>query len=353
MEKYTFDFELLKKLCLANGVSGFEDEVRDIIKDEILLFCDSVMTDAAGNLLAFKKGGATPSEKLMICAHMDEVGFCVKHINDDGTLLVDEVGMVTPIMPSKRVTIGNGKIPGVIGSKPVHLSGKSDGIPSIRDIFIDIGARDKKDAESMDVFGQYAAFESDFCEFGDGLIKAKALDDRIGCAIMCMLARTALPCDVYFAFTVGEEIGGTGAAAAAYRISPDVCLVLEGTTASDLAGITEENAVCRIGGGPVSPFIDRGTMYDSEIYSAIRAIADKNGIPCQSKTKIAGGTDARNIAKSKGGIRVGALSLACRYIHTPSSVAAKCDMQNMLELSALFINEFARGIRYTGIQFMR
>lgn len=344
MEKNVFDFELLKKLCLADGVSGFEDEVRDIIKEEILPFCDDVMTDAAGNLLAFKKGRVTPQKKLMICAHMDEVGFCVKHINDDGTLLVDEVGMATTIMPAKRVAIGERKIPGVIGSKPVHLSGKSDGIPSIRDIFIDIGARDAHDAQSMDVFGKYAAFQSDFCEFGDGLIKAKALDDRVGCAIMCMLARTDLPCDVYFAFTVGEEIGGTGASAAAYRTDPDVCLVLEGTTASDLAGITDENAVCRVGLGPVSPFMDRGTMYDGEIYSAIRNIADKNAIPCQSKTKIAGGTDARNIAKSKNGVKVGALSLACRYIHTPSSVASKRDMQNMLELSARFLEQFARGI---------
>ena len=344
MERGAFDFELLKKLCLANGVSGFEDEVRDIIKDEILPFCDDVMTDAAGNLLAFKKGRVCTGKKLMLCAHMDEVGFCVKHINDDGTLLVDEVGMVTPIMPSKRVMIGKRRIPGVIGSKPVHLSGKSDGVPSIRDIFIDIGAHDKADAESMDVFGEYAAFESDFCEFGNGLIKAKALDDRIGCAIMCELAKTELDCDVYFAFTVGEEIGGVSAAAATYRIDPDICLVLEGTTASDLSGITDENAVCRAGFGPVSPFMDRGTMYDGEIYSFIRSIAEKNGIPCQTKTKIAGGTDARNIAKAKNGVKVGALSLACRYIHTPSSVASKRDMQNMLELSSLFISEFARGL---------
>ena len=111
MERGASDFELLKKLCLANGVSGFEDEVRDIIKDEILPFCDDVMTDAAGNLLAFKKGRVCTGKKLMLCAHMDEVGFCVKHINDDGTLLVDEVGMVTPIMPSKRVMIGKRRIP--------------------------------------------------------------------------------------------------------------------------------------------------------------------------------------------------------------------------------------------------
>lgn len=335
MRNVDFDLDLLKKLCLADGVSGYEDEVRDMIISEIKDFCDEVCIDALGNVLAFKRGAKQHKKRLMLCAHMDEVGFAVKYVNDDGTLLVDEVGMNTSIMPSKRVRIGKAKIPGVIGAKPVHLSGSDNKPLSIHDIFIDIGARDKADAQSMELFGEYAAFDSDFCEFGNRLVKAKALDDRIGCAVMCLITKCRLEYDMFFAFTVGEELGGVGASAAAQRIKPDICLVLEGTTASDLALTDEKDKVCRLGNGPVAPFMDGGTAYDYELYTGIRKLAESFGIACQTKEKIAGGTDARNIQRCAGGIRTAALSLPCRYIHTPTSVASKKDMADMYALTKI------------------
>ncbi len=334
----SFDFELLRRLCCADGVSGYEDEVRDIIISEIYDFCDDVCVDACGNVLAFKKGKKTPPKRLMLCAHMDEVGFAVKHINEDGTLLVDEVGMNTVIMPSKRVKIGAGKIRGVIGASPVHLS-KGQSTLTINDIFIDIGAKNRDEAMGMGVFGEYASFESQYTLFGNGLVKAKALDDRIGCAIMCCIAKNQLEYDTFFAFTVGEELGGVGASAAAERLSPDICLVLEGTTASDLPECKGPDKVCCLRSGPVSPYMDAGTMYDYKLYTGIRNLAQRNNIPTQTKNKVSGGTDARNIQPASGGIRVAALSLPCRYIHTPSSVAALCDAENMYKLSLLLTKE--------------
>lgn len=329
---------LLEKLCLAHGVSGYEDEVADLIIETIKDNCDTVMKDSIGNILAFKKGKKTPKEPIMLCAHMDEVGFSVKYINDDGTLDFLQVGMSPTALPSKRVFVGKNKIPGVISSRPVHLSPDKTSAVKQSDLVIDIGAKDKAHAEALEVFGDYASFDSDFVLLGDGLIKAKALDDRIGCAVMCMLLELELENDVYFAFTVGEELGGTGAAAATNRIKPGICLVLEGTTASDLHGYEEKDKVCKVGYGAVCPFMDGGTFYDNSLYKTVLSLADKNCIKVQTKTKVAGGTDGARIQRCGKGTRVVALSLACRYIHTSSSVASIKDMDSILSLSQLFIN---------------
>ena len=263
---------LLETLCNAHGVSGYEDEVADIIINLIKDNCDTVMKDGVGNVLAFKKGKKTPKEPIMLCAHMDEVGFSVKYINDDGTLDFLQVGMSGTVLPSKRVLVGKNKIPGVISARPVHLSHDKSKAVKQADLVIDIGAKNKAEAESLGVFGDYAAFDSEFVLLGDGLVKAKALDDRIGCAIMCILSELELENDVYFAFTVGEELGGTGAIAATNRIKPGTALVLEGTTASDLYGYAEKDKVCKARFGAVCPFMDGGTFYDNGLYRKILSL---------------------------------------------------------------------------------
>ena len=332
------DLDLLKKLCNAHGVSGYEDEVADIIIDTIRDNCDTVMKDAVGNVIAFKKGKKTPQEPIMLCAHMDEVGFSVKHINDDGTLDFLEVGISPTILPSKRVLVGKDKIHGVISSRPIHLSSDKTRAVNLSDLVIDIGAKDKEEAKMLGLFAEYAVFDSEFVLLGDGFVKAKALDDRIGCAVMCMLTQCELEYDVYFAFTVGEELGGTGASAATNRIKPGISLILEGTTASDLHGYSEKDMVCRAGFGAVCPFMDGGTFYDNALYKKILALARENNIKVQTKTKVAGGTDAARIQRTGKGSRVIAISLACRYIHTGSSVAAIEDMNSILRLTKLFLS---------------
>ena len=338
MNKNKMDLALLEKLCCAHGVSGYEDEVAELIVDVISPFCDTVMKDGTGNILAFKKGRKTPKEPIMLCAHMDEVGFSVKHVNNDGSLSFCQVGMMGTVLPSKRVLIGKNRLAGVVSSRPVHLSPDRTKACKSEHLVIDVGAKDKAQAEALGLFGEYAAFDSEFTLLGEGLVKAKALDDRVGCAVMCMLARKELENDVYFAFTTGEEIGGTGAIAATNRIKPGTALILEGTTASDLFGYEEKDKVCSPRCGAVCPFMDGGTMYDNGLYNKMLSLAKQNGIKIQTKTKIAGGTDGAKVQRTNLAVKVAALSLACRYIHTSASVGSIEDMDGILTLAELFIN---------------
>ncbi len=320
--------ELLERLCQSFGVSGYEDETADIIVKEIKEHCDIVMKDSVGNIIASKKGTAA-TKKIMLCAHMDEVGFAVKHINDDGTLDFDEVGMVNTVLPSKKVVVGRDRIKGVISARPIHLCKDKTKACAVSDLVIDIGAKNKEEAQSLELLGEGVCFDSDFVYMQGGLVKAKALDDRIGCAILCMLAKESFRNDMYFAFTVGEELGSVGACAATHRINPDVCIVVEGTTASDLDGVPEKDKVCKVRHGAVCPFMDGGTLYDNEMYTCIHDYANANNLKIQVKTKIAGGTDAARIQRSLGGVKTAVVSLPCRYIHTSSSVAAIEDMEEM------------------------
>ncbi len=323
---------LLKELCMANGVSGYENAVADLIISKIKDSCDCVMKDSLGNVLAYKKGKISGEKRVMLCAHMDEVGFAVKNINDDGTIDFCEVGMVSTVLPSKRVVVGDNAVEGVISARPVHLIGDRKKACKESDLVIDIGAESKEDAEKYVKVGDFAAFKSEFMFLGDDFIKAKALDDRIGCTAMCLVCQSELPCDMYFAFTVGEELGGVGAAAATNRIKPDVCIVLEGTTASDIQGVDGADRVCVLGDGPVCPHMDGGTKYNYDIYNSIVDFARVNNVKIQTKTKIAGGTDASKIQRCLSGVTVAAVSLPCRYIHTSSSVASKSDVLSYFEL---------------------
>ena len=182
-----------------------------------------------------------------------------------------------------------------------------------------------------------AVFDSDIVEFGHGLIKAKAIDDRIGCAVMVELLKEYLPMDVTFVFTVQEEVGTRGAFGAAFSVTPDIALVLEGTTAADLPNMPDRQQVCGPGKGPVIPFMDGSTVYDRELFELLRSLAEENQIPWQTKEYISGGTDAGAIQRSKEGVRVAAISAAVRYLHTPSSVASLEDCKNILVLARLFL----------------
>lgn len=341
---------LLKTLCNSFGVSGYESETADIIIEKITPHCDSVMTDAVGNVIAMKKGlGANNTKekrkKIMLCAHMDEVGFAVKNINDDGTLSADEVGISPTVLPSQRVLLGRERLPGVFNAPPPHLREDKTKPVTMRDLTIDVGFGSKKEAEDAGLLGVGVCFDSDFVFFGDGLVKAKALDDRIGCAVLIMLAEEEFDEDVYFVFTTGEELGGVGAAAAVNRIKPDLCIIAEGTTASDIDGTPEKDKVCRLRHGAVCPFMDGGTIYDEELYTCIHEYAKEKDIKIQTKTKIAGGTDGARIQRSLCGVKTAAVSLPCRYIHTSSSVAAIEDMESMARLISGVCKKLCSGIQ--------
>lgn len=332
--------ELMKELCALPGPSGCEDAVRAFVLKRVKPFADEIRTDAIGNVMVFRKGRKALDRPVALCAHMDEVGVIIKKITEDGMLKFGFVGGVDP-----RVVIGRpvrfGDVPGVIGIKAVHLTTAAERrtMPKTKNLYIDIGATSRAAAEKLVSLGDYGVFDSAVVEFGDGLIKAKAIDDRVGCAALLKLIEDEPPVDTWFCFTVQEETGLRGAASMAFALDPGFAMVLEGTTAADLAEVKGADAVCRVRGGVVLPFMDGATIYDAALFELLRDACIRRGIPWQTKTRVAGGTDAGRIHRSRAGVRVCAAAAPVRYIHSPSSVAAKADCEAVLAAARAFLEE--------------
>ena len=337
------NFELLKTLCLLNGTSGDEKNVRDFIISKLPDDCD-YKVDPIGNLIVNKKGENTPKNKVALFAHMDEVGFIVTYITDDGFVYVANVGGIdNSALFGKKITV-NGHV-GVVGGKAIHQCSSDEvkKIPNISDMCVDFGFENKEIAEKHLSLGDFGYFKSDYVEFGKDMIKSKSLDDRLGCAIMIELLNEKSKIDYTCVFTVQEEVGTRGATVSAYTVNPDYAIVLETTTASDIPDTPENKKVCKVGNGAVVSFMDRGTIYNKDLYKRAREIADKNGIANQTKTVVAGGIDAAAIHKAAGGIKTVAVSLPCRYIHSASSVGSKKDMECVKDLAKALLEEFANG----------
>ncbi len=335
----------LFELCRLSGVSGDEDRVREYIRQKAAPYADSMRTDAMGNLIVFKKGVKNTGNKLLIAAHMDEVGIIVTRITDDGFLKFDFVGGVDRrVAIGKPVVIGENNTPGIIGLKAIHLVKRDEmkKTPKTDALYIDIGAKNKEEALKLVQPGTYGCFVGEPEEFGNGLLKAKAIDDRAGCAIMLSLLKQELPMDVTFAFTVQEEVGTRGAFGAAFSVTPEIGLVLETTTAANLPDVEPHRQVCAPGKGPVISYMDGGTIYDRPLFEKLRDLAEANDIPWQTKEYIAGGNDARTIQRSKAGVRVAAISAAVRYLHAPASVGCMADFEHMERLVMLFLNDLAQ-----------
>ncbi len=333
--------ERLEKLCNLNGISGREHSVREYIISQIEGKAEYTV-DPLGNVLVFKKGKNTAKNRVMLTAHMDEVGFMVTEITSSGCLKIAAVGGIDEKVVAGRLVTVNG-IEGVIGLKPVHLCDDDEmkKSPEIKALCVDIGADSKEEAQKLVSIGDSVCFASDFVKFGNNRIKAKAIDDRFGCAVMLDMIDGELEYDTWFAFLVQEEVGLRGAQPAAYTIRPDYAIVIETTTASDIAFVSGADRVCLVGGGAVVSFMDRSTVYDRQLFKKAFALAEENGIKCQTKTVVAGGNDAGAIHKSAGGIKTLAVSLPCRYLHSASSVAGVDDMQSVKELVGVLAKEFA------------
>lgn len=329
----------LKELCLLNGISGDESCVREYIIEKIRDKCD-YSVDNLGNITAFRKGKKTPEKKLMIAAHMDEVGLIVTSVRSDGTLTFETVGGIdSAVIIGKRVKIGKNGLSGVVGSKAIHkLSAEErEKAPKISDLYIDFGAADKAEAEKYVSAGECVYFDSEFMEFGNNRIKSKAIDDRAGCALMLRLIEEEPEYDTFFVFNVQEEIGLRGSTVSAFSLQPDIAIVLEATTAADIDGADGAAKVCTINGGPVVSFMDRSTMYDKELYKTAFETAKENEIKCQTKSMIAGGNDSGAIHISGKGVRTIAVSLPCRYLHSPSCVISKQDFDDAYRLVKLMM----------------
>ncbi len=334
----------LKELTDLSGVSGCEYEVRNYIKSKLDEIGCEYYVDKLGNVIAHNKG--RKNKKIMVAAHMDEVGLIVSHIDSDGFIKFQAVGGIDQrVLNSKVVLVGENKVPGVIGSKAIHLMSSDERGTSlpIDKLYIDIGTYSKAETEKLVSIGDYITFKSDYVEFGDGLIKAKALDDRAGCSAILELLSMKLDADFYGVFTVMEEVGCRGAITAAYALEPDYALVLEGTICADMPEIKEHSKITQLGKGAALSIMDGSTIYNiDEVRNAVE-IAEKYNVPYQYRASSSGGNDSGAIHKVKEGAVAVAVSIPCRYIHSAVSVASINDYNSVVSLAKALITEKQKG----------
>lgn len=321
----------LEILSNASGASGFEGEVRNIIKEEIKNYVDEIKVDRMGNIIAHKKG---KGKKVLVDAHMDEVAFIVTGYNEDGTINFQSLGGINnKIIPSKPVFIGDNRIPGVIGLKPIHLQTAEDRAKfSYEDCCLDIGAKNKSETKKLIKLGDYAVFDTEFETFGEGLLKGKALDDRVGCAVLIEILKESYDCDLYAVFSVQEETGMRGAFVSAFDVQPDIGIALEGTICADMPNVGPNSKATELRKGPAISIMDGTSIFDFQLVSDLRKLADKKKIPYQMRKATAGGNDAGGIIASGNGAKVLTVSVPCRYIHSSVSLCCELDFQNTIKL---------------------
>ncbi len=323
---------LLERLCNATGPSGYEGDVRNLIKEEIVKYVDEMKVDKMGNIIAHKKG---KGKKVIVDAHMDEVGFIITGYNEDGTLKFYSLGGIAAnLLPAKVVLIGKKKIPGVIGFKPIHLQSAEERKKSVAysDCCIDIGSNSKEETKKHVSLGDFAVMDTVFGEFGEGLYKGKAFDDRMGCAVLIEALKENYSCDLYAVFNVQEEVGERGAYVAAFNVKADIGIALEGTICADMPSVPKHLRATEVGRGPAISIMDKTSIFNQEVAREIMAVASEKKIPYQLRRAIAGGNDAGAIHMSGEGAKIATISVPCRYIHSSLSVASKSDFENTKKL---------------------
>jgi endoglucanase len=336
--------DTLEAFSNALGVSGNESEIRDVVLTKITPQVDSVMTDALGNLIATKKG-SKDSPRLVLSAHLDEVGFQITHIEKSGFLRFAKVGgMDDRTLLAKPLVVGPKRIPGVIGSRPIHLLYKKEGhrqVAKSDDLYIDIGARDREDAQRVVEAGDFAAFATRFEDLGHGFVKGKALDDRVGCALLALVLEEDLPLSLTAVFSTQEEVGLRGATVAGHRTAPQVMLALEGTFAGDFPQERDLSRAAVIGQGPVLTHRDASAVGSPWLLDLLVETAERERIPFQFKRPLLGGTDAGRMHLARGGAHASVISVPSRYIHSPVAVAKIEDIENAYRLAKAAIRAIA------------
>ena len=317
--------DLIKKLVEAYGPSGFEDEMRDLIRPEIEAYADELSVDAMGNLIAFKKGSGD-GLKVMIAAHMDEIGVMVSHITKEGFLRFTNIGGVLPhTLRGSRVQFADGKV-GVVFSDRIEDRSQ---LHPLNKHFIDVGAGSKEDCPVN--VGDAAGFQREFIAQGDYLT-SKAMDDRIGCviAIEAMKRLESTPHDIYFVFSVQEEVGTRGAEAAANGIQPDVGIALDVTMTGDVP--ESRPMAVSLGEGPAIKVKDSGMISHAGLVRTMKQRAQEAGIPYQLEVLDGGSTDARSMQIAGPGSAASCISIPCRYVHSQSETVHADDVENSVKL---------------------
>lgn len=323
---------LLRELTAAYGPSGREDEVRNVISNKISSFVDEIYTDTLGNLIAVKKGREN-GKRIMLAAHMDEIALVASYIDENGFIRISNIGGVNPyVAVGQRVKFHNG-ITGCVCYEEKITDFKE---LKLDRMFIDIGTSKREIAMEYIRPGDMAVFCGETIE-QNGRYISKALDDRIGCAILIKLAETVKDCpnEVVFVFTVQEEVGLRGAGPAAFSVKPDIAVAVDVTGTGD----TPE---CRplaieLGKGPAVMIKDSRTISHPKVKNALIECAEKNNIPYQLEVMNMGGNDAGTIHTAAGGIPTGAVSIPCRYLHRPCEMADKNDALNAVKLLEAFV----------------
>lgn len=333
---------LLQQLTEAVGVSGDEKEVRLLIRDLIQPHVDSWHVDALGNLIAHKKGTGQSPLKVLVDAHMDEVGFMLTEVEGNGTFRFEAVGGLDDrILLGKVVQVGQKKVPGVIGARPVHLlrAGQFTKVVERDSMRIDIGASGKESALSKARAGDRATYLATYEEWGDTAV-GKAFDDRAGCAILIELLRSEpFPFDLYASFTVQEEVGLRGAITAAYAIQPDVAIVVDCTPAYDLPNKADESPNVRLGQGPALYVMDANTIQDPRLVRHFLQTAARHNIPVQIRRPGSGGTNAGSLQRSTAGVSTLSVSVPGRYLHAPHAMINLHDFAHTRQLVETALRE--------------
>lgn len=334
--------QLIQALCAERGISGDEVRVRAFIEKKLADKC-SLTVDPLGNLIAVKRG-AKPKNKLVFFAHMDEVGMLITHIIAEGLLKFSPIGIDPRVLHGRRVRIGDAAVLGVIGAKVWHHleSGEREAELKADGLYIDIGASSKDEAAAVIQLGDAATFEEPFCVLGEGFLLSRALDDRIGCALLIDLLSGDCPWEITGVFTCGEESSMFGATAAANSTASDIAVILEATTAGDVDGASSDKVVCALKKGPVVSFADKGTLYDRQLYALAFDTAKEKGITIQTKEGIFGANEARVVTRAGSGAKTMALSVPCRYLHSASCMAAMDDVLAAQALLAALIDPLAQ-----------
>lgn len=336
---------LLKQLSEASGVSSNESEIRDLIKNNIKDKVDKVWTDVMGNLIAVK-GEKKEGKKVLLSAHMDEVGLMITGIENNGLLNFRPVGSIDKrSLVSKPVLVGNDKIKGVIGSKAIHLQKQSERKNPIpwSDLYIDIGTTSKKESKNKIDLGDYVTFNTKFKQLGINHAKGKAFDDRVGCSVIIDLLKYEYNFPLFVVFSVQEEVGLRGAGRAAFDIEPDMALIIESTSASDVPESKEHGYSTSLDKGPALTVMDNSVISNKNILQGLINTSKNNDIPYQIKGSNSGGTDAGEISLTKEGIPSAVVSLPSRYIHSPVSLISLKDYDYLKNLIRLYLQDMKKG----------
>lgn len=333
----SLDLTLLAKICETPGAPGYEKEIRQLILQEIKGLVDEVELDNMGNVYAIKRGKS--SKKVMIGAHMDEIGFIVTHIDDNGFIRFHTLGGFDPkTLTAQRVIIhGKKDIMGVMAAKPIHVMTQEERNknPKTTDFFIDTG-RSKEEVDSLVTIGNPITRERSFIEMGE-CVNGKSLDNRLAVFVLIQTLKNLkdkeVPYDIYGVFTVQEEVGIRGANVSALRIKPDFGFGLDTTIAYDLPGAAAHEKITSLGAGTAIKIMDASTICDYRMVDFMKKTADRHKIKWQPEILTAGGTDTAGIQRmTEGGSIAGAVSIPTRHLHQVIEMANKEDIQSSIDL---------------------